>query len=91
MRDDVDKWQLLGERLLIARRRSGLSAKVVAERAGTSRITISRLENTSKPHVSFDVLWRIAEVLGVSLDYLAGRKDEDTVVRSGALALAGTE
>ena len=49
----------------------GLAAKV-----GTSRVTISRLENGTKPRVSFEVVTRIADALGVSLDFLAGRKEE---------------
>jgi transcriptional regulator with XRE-family HTH domain len=51
---------------------------------GTARETFSRLENTKKPLASFDVLVRIAEVLGVSLDYLAGRKDTEKVEREPA-------
>ena len=48
---------------------------------GTGRTTISRLENNKKPQVSFDVLFRIADALGVSLDYLAGRKDDESIKR----------
>jgi transcriptional regulator with XRE-family HTH domain len=84
---DEQAWQQLGERIHIIRRRQGLSSKELAERVGTARATISRLENTKKPQVSFDVLVRIAEALGVSLDYLAGRKDDTTVYEPAAREL----
>jgi transcriptional regulator with XRE-family HTH domain len=76
---DERAWQLLAERMYTIRRRLGLTSKELATRVGTGRTTISRLENTSKPQVTFDVLVRIADVLGVSLDYLAGRKDDERV------------
>jgi hypothetical protein len=44
-----------------------------------TRVTISALENMRKPRISFDVVVRIAQVLGISLDFLAGRKDEPKV------------
>jgi transcriptional regulator with XRE-family HTH domain len=76
---DEQAWQQLGERIHILRRRRHMSSAKLAELVGTARATISRLENTKKPQVSFDVLVRIAEALGVSLDYLAGRKDTEKV------------
>jgi transcriptional regulator with XRE-family HTH domain len=82
MQEHTIDWQILGERLLIARRRCQITAAELAKRAGTTRVTISKLENGRKPHVSFDVLLRIAVVLGVSLDFLAGRKDEAAVWRA---------
>jgi transcriptional regulator with XRE-family HTH domain len=74
-----EEWQTLGIRLRRARRMQDLTAVQLAAKAGTTRVLISALENTRKPRVSFDVVVRLAQVLGVSLDYLAGRKDEDTV------------
>ena len=81
---DDQAWRTVGERIHMMRRRRGLTSKDLAKMVGTGRTTISRLENHSKHQVSFDVLFRISDVLGVSLDYLAGRKDDDT----GALPLA---
>jgi transcriptional regulator with XRE-family HTH domain len=78
---DEQTWQRLGERIHLMRRRRGLTSKDLAKQVGTGRTTISRLENTSKPHVSFAVVVRIAEVLGVSLDYLAGRKETEKIER----------
>ena len=76
---DDRAWRTLGERIHMMRRRRGLTSKELATQVGTGRTTISRLENNSKPQVSFDVLYRIADVLGVSLDYLAGRKEDESV------------
>ena len=86
---DDRAWQLLSERLHTIRRRRGLTSKDLATEVGTGRTTISRLENNNKPRVSFDVLVRIAEVLDVSLDYLAGRKDEESVLLPAAADLIG--
>jgi transcriptional regulator with XRE-family HTH domain len=78
------EWRVLGTRLRQVRRRQDLTSEALAKKAGTTRVTISALENTRKPGVSFDVVVRIAGVLGVSLDYLAGRKDEDTIASTAA-------
>jgi transcriptional regulator with XRE-family HTH domain len=76
---DEKAWQILGERIHIIRRRRGLTSKELATKVGTGRTTISRLENNSKPQVSFDVVVRIADALNVSLDYLTGRKDDEEI------------
>jgi transcriptional regulator with XRE-family HTH domain len=84
------EWRVLGRRLRQVRRRQDLTSAALAAKAGTTRVTISALENTRKPGVSFDVLVRIAAVLGVSLDYLAGRKDDESVeFEPTAAALVG--
>jgi transcriptional regulator with XRE-family HTH domain len=83
-------WEVLGERLHIARRRRDLTQQGLAVQAGTTRVTISRLERVDKPQVSFDVLARIAGVLAVSLDWLAGRKDSDTIGMATGVAPVGS-
>jgi len=80
------EWRILGTRLRQVRRRQDLTSEQLATKAGTTRVTISALENTRKPRVSFDVVARIAAVLGVSLDYLAGRKDREEIERKPATA-----
>ena len=69
-------WQGLGERLHTLRRRKRLTAEALARQAGTARGTISRLENARKPHISLDVMVRIAAALDVGVDYLTGRSEE---------------
>jgi transcriptional regulator with XRE-family HTH domain len=62
------------ERLAIARRRAGLSQSEVAERAGCTPAAISMIEH-GKRNPSLDMAHRIADVLDVSLDWLAyGRR-----------------
>jgi len=59
----------LGERLKMARAMSGLSLREVAERAGVSHMAISKYER-GLDVPSSSVLLRLAEALGVKLDYL---------------------
>lgn len=76
MKESGINWRLLAERLYMARRRHDmLTQEALAGRAGTSRVTISRLERANKPQVSADVLCRIADQLHCSLDWLTGRSD----------------
>lgn len=73
----------LGERLKLARLRRGLSAELVAERAGISRQTLTRIE-AGEPNVTFSNLFQVMRVLGLGedIDKLAtddemGRKLQD--------------
>jgi transcriptional regulator with XRE-family HTH domain len=68
-------WPRLGERLYMMRRRRDLTAHDLARQAGTTRNTISMLENGRKPRISLDVIVRIGNVLGVSVEYLLGREE----------------
>jgi transcriptional regulator with XRE-family HTH domain len=80
-------WERMGERIHIARRRKGLTTEALAQRAGTARATISRLENARKPHISLDVIVRIADALEVSVDFLTGRaKEEESELLAAAVA-----
>lgn len=63
-------WKCIGERLHLARRRLGMTSKDLAQHALTNRTTVSRLENGRHAEVSFNVVWRVAHTLGVSLDWL---------------------
>jgi len=59
----------LGERLKMARAMSGLALRDVAEKAGVSHMAISKYER-GLDVPSSPVLLRLAEALGVKLDYL---------------------
>ena len=81
--------QRFGERVHLLRRRRGLTLKALAQRAHTSYATVSNLERGKKPQVSLDVADRLADVLGVSLEWLLGKsrpapEDEDEPVRAVA-------
>ena len=64
---------MLGDRVKAARERLGLSQAEVARRAGVAQGTISDVEANKRPNHSLDVMHRLADVLGVSVDELLGR------------------
>jgi len=72
-------WNEFGERFHILRRRKKLTLKDIASQAGTSYVTVSLLERGKKPQISLDVVVRLAKVLDVSLDYLGGWKEKESV------------
>lgn len=59
----------MGKRVAYCRERHGWTQKELAERAGLSVTFLSEIENDRRSMGS-DVLLRIAEALGVSVDYL---------------------
>jgi transcriptional regulator with XRE-family HTH domain len=63
--------QEVGERVMLLRRRQGLTLRELAQRIGTSYATISRLETGKKPQITFTLMARLAQALHTSLDYLA--------------------
>ena len=77
-----EQWYALGKRLRQIRRHQDLTSQDLADQAKIQRVIISTLENQYKRpgkeprRVSFDAIFGIAEALDVSLDYLAGKKDE---------------
>ena len=74
----------LGLRIRLARTRRGMKQAELASRIGISRNAMSLIEKgTSDP--AFSRVQKIAEVLKTSLDYLGGRKDEDSWVRPAAV------
>lgn len=63
------------------RKRKSLSQAQVAKLIGVNADTIDAYEyNTKKP--SFDNLLELANVLGVSLDYLTGRTDDELELKN---------
>ena len=62
----------LGERVLIWRRRRNLTQQALAEAVGIAKNTIARLEQGGITDLRGQVIARLAQVLGVSTDYLLG-------------------
>jgi transcriptional regulator with XRE-family HTH domain len=62
----------LGERVLIWRRRRNLTQQALAEAVGIAKNTIARLEQGGITDLRGQVIARLAQVLGVSADYLLG-------------------
>jgi transcriptional regulator with XRE-family HTH domain len=69
--------ETLGERIRKERLRYGMSQVELARRIGISKTAMNQIESgeTEDPRVSR--LRAIADILGVSMDYLAGRQVED--------------
>jgi transcriptional regulator with XRE-family HTH domain len=62
----------LGERLLLWRRRAGLSQTALAARAGVDPMTISRIESGQKKRLELETAARLALGCGRTLDQLCG-------------------
>lgn len=68
--------QIVGERIHLARRRSGLSQVELATRADISPTTLNRVE-LGRQKLYAETLVTLARILGVSVDYLVGMTDDD--------------
>jgi transcriptional regulator with XRE-family HTH domain len=66
----------LGKRVLLRRRDLDLTQAELAEQVGMSANTIARLERGSVQDLRGNTIARLADVLGVSADYLLGREAE---------------
>ena len=68
--------QILGERIHLTRRRVGLSQVELAARANISPTTLNRVE-LGRQKLYAETLVTLAQILGVSVDYLVGMTNED--------------
>jgi transcriptional regulator with XRE-family HTH domain len=66
-----------GERLRHERLKKALGVRQLETLAGIPHGVVSRLESRTRAYPSIPVGIRLARVLGVSLDYLAGVYDEE--------------
>lgn len=64
-------------RIREARERCGLTQAALAEKLGVNGVTLSGYEN-GKHDPKSDTLVKIAQICGVSVDYLLGREQEST-------------
>lgn len=65
----------LGKRVSEARQARGLNQLQLAELLGSAQGWLSELENGKHASMEVDTVRRLAEMLGVSTDYLLGLKD----------------
>ena len=81
----------LGERVLVQRRRKGLTQGQLATHAGVNKMTIWRLEHNAILDVKGQVISKMADVLECSTDYLLGREDEpeDSEMEPADAVMAG--
>lgn len=67
------KISVLGEQVLLLRKRSGWTQAELAEKAGLTYNTITRLERGVVRDLKGQAVARLADVFGVSTDTLMGR------------------
>jgi transcriptional regulator with XRE-family HTH domain len=66
----------LGERILILRRRLGLTQKELAQAAGLNTNTIARLEQGDLKDLGGQSVLKLARALDTTTDYLLGAHEE---------------
>jgi len=66
----------LANRVLLSRRDLDWDQKQLADQSGVSRPYISQIERSRKTNISVDVLFALAEALGVTVPYLLGLTDD---------------
>lgn len=66
----------LGSRLKQAREERGLSQRELARVAQVDHTWISRVEEELRHNISFEAAKRLAQALGVTMDYLAERENQ---------------
>ena len=71
----------LGQRLLKARKETGLSQEELAEQLGVSRQAVSKWENDSG-YPEMEKMIRLSQIYQVSLDYLVGNEQEQNQEQS---------
>jgi transcriptional regulator with XRE-family HTH domain len=83
---------LRADRIRELREQHGLSQRELAERIGRHQVDVSRIESGRLQAITIETLGKLADVLGVSTDYLLGRDvDEDSPsdVQPADLAMVG--
>src|SRR5712691_2107294 len=75
----------IGERVMLMRRRRGLTQQDLATRAQMSKTALNRLENGLQS-VYVERLATLARILDVSADYLLGLEEEPQRASSGGRA-----
>lgn len=68
---------VLGKRVLLTRRDRKLTQVQLARAIGLSSNTLARLERGEVQYLRADYVARLAQVLGVTTDYLLGLRDDE--------------
>ena len=67
-------WVACGKRIQKIRESAQLSQEGLAEKVGISTISMSRIER-GKQHPTVSTLWKVAQALHISIDYLLNGMD----------------
>ena len=81
----------IGQRIKIARIRHKMTQVQLAERISLSKTALSQIESGDTADPRMSTLIALADALGVTMDYLAGREEEESEECPTELALAGSE
>lgn len=81
---------LIGKRIRLARQASSLTAEQLAERLGIASESLGHIECGAR-NTSLQTLIKIADILDVSLDYLAGRSNAPNSHTAEDQAFGGEE
>ena len=82
-RDRFDSlYGLVGDRLCKARAAAGLSQTQLAKKVGINRVSVVNIEK-GRQRPPLDLLWQIADVLGVELVQLIPRKKDFVAMADG--------
>ena len=76
---------VLGKRVLLTRRDRKLTQVQLAQAIGLSSNTIARLERGEVQYLRADYVARLAQLLGVTTDYLLGLRDDEADAPAGAV------
>jgi transcriptional regulator with XRE-family HTH domain len=66
-----------GERIVLLRRRQGMTQRTLGEEAGIHPNTIARLERGRLTDLPGKAVARLAQALGTTTDYLLGLSEQD--------------
>ena len=67
-----------GERIVLLRRRQGMTQRTLGEEAGIHPNTIARLERGKLTDLPGKFVARLAQALGTTADYLLGLSEQET-------------
>lgn len=81
---DVRKPKNFGENLKFLRKQSGLTQQQLAEKLNTSRSCISNYESGARQPDN-ETIKMIADLFDVSVDYLFGRSEVKTLIKSNVI------
>ena len=77
--------ETLADRVQRSRRALGMTRAQLASSAKLPRAPVSRYENKQTKDMSVRILGKLANALGVSADYLAGRREDEAYFRNPRL------
>src|SRR5262249_41780565 len=64
------------------RRRRALTLRALGDMANVNYVTVSKIERGKMPQVSVDIVVKLADALGVSVDYLLERTAQEALPTS---------